>query len=191
MRRPTGWRKMGARPALSCASDRNVFSLFLVAEAARRRWRTQHSSLAEEGRKPESIFDFVGASQKVPVTIPLGCLARSKSTRQEVVRPGQLDWIKPYVRVCGFDLSSFCLAVFSGPKRKRAAPTLRDGLGGRERVSQPPVVEKSKWHGPSESLLLASRATFHSARLVLGQTAATLDSLPLSIASRRMGVQRL
>jgi hypothetical protein len=69
-------------------------------------------------------------------------LARSKRTRQEVARPGQLDWIKPYVRVFGFDFPSFCLAVFGGPKRKRAALTLRDGLGGRERVSQPPVVEK-------------------------------------------------
>jgi hypothetical protein len=172
-----------------CFGPRCLFCSWVV-EAARLRRRMQPSSLARVASPRVSSISS-GASQKVPETTSLGCLARSKSTSQEVARPGQFDWIKPYVRVFGFDFPSFCLGCSAAPKRKRAALTLRDGLGGRERVSQPPVVEKSKWHGPSESPQLASRATFHSARLVLGQTAATLDSLPHSIASRRMGVQRL
>jgi hypothetical protein len=90
MRRVDELAKSGNSAGVFMCFGRDVFFLFLVVEAASLRWRTWPSSLAEEVASPIASSISSGASQKVPVTIPLGCLARSKSTRQEVVRPGSL-----------------------------------------------------------------------------------------------------
>ena len=96
--------------------------------------------LAEEGRKPESVFDFVQGITAVArdKTAP-GRPARPGGAREEAARPRSLTSGKPEMRngvspaSC---LSAFLIVGFAAlPSEEEGGAALRDGLRPRERLS--------------------------------------------------------
>jgi hypothetical protein len=122
--------------------------------------------LAEEGRKPESVFDFVQG---------ITAMARDRThqdarldleAREEAARLGSLTHGKPETRnaaspaprVSALPDRRFCGAAL---QRKRAALRFVTGWKPRERLSAP-VAEKLTWRLPFRRSHSALRATFPS-----------------------------